>query len=402
MTEEMPQPAYRWVIVFAAALILAIAMGAIVNGMSAFIIPMQERFGWARGDAALINFAGIMGLAFGGVVAGRIADRIGARPVLLFGVVVLGLCYLAASFLTALWQYYVLFVFAGFFGAGAIFAPAVALVGNWFSTGAGLAIGIVSAGQALGQGGVPFGSSFLIQSFGVQGALGITGAVMLAVMIPLGLLMRPAPTRNDSPSAAESDSGAPAIPYNTVIVRMSAAVILCCTCMSVPLMHLVPLIQDVGFPPEVASSVVFAMMLSAILGRVAFGRLADMIGAVQAYMAATAWMTAMVFGFVWLARLDVFYVYAIVYGFGYAGVMTGILITVRVLMPVDRRATAMGIVTMFAWFGHAIGGYQGGLLYDLTGAYVAPYAVAAGAGILNLIIVSTLLRRTRRLDLVAA
>jgi MFS family permease len=400
MTEDSQQPAFRWVIVFAAALILAISMGAIVNGLSAFIVPMQERFGWTRGDAALINFAGIMGLAFGGVVAGRMADRFGARPVLLFGVVVLGLCYLAASFLTSLWQYYALFVVAGFFGAGAIFAPVVALVGNWFTAGAGLAIGIVSAGQALGQGGVPFGSSFLIESYGVQGALGITGAIMLAVMIPLVLLMRPAPTRNSMRGAAESDAGAPAIPYNVVIVRMSAAVILCCTCMSVPLMHLVPLIQDAGFPPEVASSVIFAMMLSAILGRVAFGRLADMIGAVQAYMTATAWMTAMVFGFVFLDRLDVFYLYAIVYGFGYAGVMTGILITVRVLTPVDRRATAMGIITMFAWFGHAIGGYQGGLLYDLTGAYDAPYAVAAGAGILNLIIVSTLLRRTRRPDLV--
>jgi MFS family permease len=400
MTEVSPQPAYRWVIVFAAALILAISMGAIVNGMSAFIVPMQERFGWTRGDAALINFSGIMGLAFGGVVAGRMADRIGARPVLLFGVVVLGLCYLAASFLTSLWQYYALFVVAGFFGAGAIFAPVVALVGNWFTAGAGLAIGIVSAGQALGQGGVPFGSSFLIESYGVQGALGITGAIMLAVMVPLGLLMRPAPTRSSIRGATESDAGAPAIPYEIVIMRMSAAVILCCTCMSVPLMHLVPLIQDVGFPPEVASSVIFAMMLSAILGRVAFGRLADVIGAVQAYMTATAWMTVMVFGFVWLNRLDVFYVYAIVYGFGYAGVMTGILITVRVLTPADRRATAMGIITMFAWFGHAIGGYLGGLLYDLTGAYDAPYAVAAGAGILNLIIVSTLLRRIRRPDLV--
>ena len=183
---------------------------------------------------------------------------------------------------------------------------------------------------------------------------------------------------------------------------MSAAVILCCTCMSVPLMHLVPLIQDVGFPPEVASSVIFAMMLSAILGRVAFGKLADMIGAVPAYMSATAWMTAMVFGFVWLERLDVFYIYAIAYGFGYAGVMTGILTSLRVLTPADRRASAMGLVTMFAFFGHAIGGYQGGLLYDLTGAYDAPYALAAVAGILNLTIVNTLLRKTRRPDLVAA
>jgi len=402
MTEESRQPAYRWVIVFAAALILAISMGAIVNGMSAFIVPMQERFGWSRGDAALINFAGIVGIAFGGVVAGRIADRIGARPVVLFGVVVLGVCYLGASFLTSLWQYYALFVVAGFFGAGAIFAPIVALVGRWFAAGAGLALGIVSAGQALGQGGVPFGSSFLIEAYGVQGALGITGVVMLAVMTPLALLMRPAAARQGVWSAAESDAGEPAIPYDVVVVRMSAAVIFCCTCMSVPLMHLVPLIQDTGFPPEVASSVIFAMMLSAIVGRVAFGRLADMIGAVPAYMTATAWMTAMVFGFVLLQRLDVFYVYAIVYGFGYSGVMTGILTSVSVLTPPERRASAMGIVTMFAFFGHAIGGYLGGLLYDLTGAYDAPYAVAAIAGAVNLIIVNTLLRRTRRPGLVAA
>jgi len=402
MTEASPQPAYRWVIVFAAALILAISMGAIVNGLSAFIVPMQERFGWDRGDAAFINFAGIMGLAFGGVASGPLADRIGARPVLLFGVVALGACYLAASLLTALWQYYALFFVAGFFGAGAIFAPVMALVGNWFAAGAGLAIGFVSAGQALGQGGVPFASSFLIESYGVQGALGVTGAVMLAVMMPLGLLMRPAPARSSAAMAADAESDAAALPYKVVIARMSAAVMLCCTCMSVPLMHLVPLIQDVGIPPKAASSVIFAMMLAAILGRVVFGKLADMIGAVPAYMTATAWMTVMVFGFVWLERLNVFYLYAIVYGFGYSGVMTGVLTSIRALAPSDRRAAAMGIIGMFAWFGHAVGGYQGGLLYDLTGAYDAPYALAALAGVLNLLIVGTFLRPGRGPKLAAA
>jgi MFS family permease len=402
MTEESPQPAYRWMIVFGAALILAMAMGAIVNGMSAFIVPMQERFGWTRGDAALINLAGLVGLAFGGVVAGRLADRIGARPVLIFGVVVLSLCYLAAYFLSSLWQFYVVFAIAGFFGAGAIFAPVMALVGNWFAAGAGLAIGIVSAGQALGQGGVPFASSFLIEAYGVQGALGVTGAVMLAVMTPLSLLMRPAPALGSARSTADFDAEETAIPYNVVITRMSAAVLLCCTCMSVPLMHLVPLIQDVGFPAEQASSVIFAMMVSAIVGRIVFGKLADIIGAVPAYMTATAWMTAMVFGFVWLKSLNIFYVYAVVYGFGYSGVMTGVLTSVRALTPAQRRGAAMGIIGMFGWFGHAIGGYQGGLLFDLTGAYDAPYAIAAVAGVLNQIIVSTLLRRSRRPDLAMA
>jgi len=209
--------------------------------------------------------------------------------------------------------------------------------------------------------------------------------------------------RGGAPTGIAPEAEAFVIPYNTVIVRMSAAVILCCTCMSVPLMHLLPLVQDVCFPAAGdAGGVVFAMMLAGIFGRVTFGKLADIIGAVPAYMAATAWMTAMVFGFVWLQSLSAFYVYAIVYGFGYSGVMTGILTSVRALTPAERRASAMGVIGMFAWFGHAIGGYQGGLLYDLTGTYDAPYAVAAAAGIVNLVIVSTLLRRTRGPHLAAA
>jgi MFS family permease len=180
-----------------------------------------------------------------------------------------------------------------------------------------------------------------------------------------------------------------------VIIRMSIATILCCSCMSVPLMHLVPLIQDRGFAAEQASSVIFVMLLVAIAGRLAFGRLADMIGAVPAYMTATAWMTLMVFGFIYIDSLSGFYTYAVIYGFGYAGVMTGVLVTMSVLTPTASRASAVGIVTMFAWFGHAIGGYQGGALYDLTGSYTLAYALAAIAGVLNLIVVSTLYWKSR-------
>ncbi|ASM72239.1 MULTISPECIES: MFS transporter [Roseobacteraceae] len=402
MTTPLPQPGYRWVIVVASALILAVSMGAIVNGMSAFIVPMQDQFGWPRGQIALVNFAGIVGLALGGLVMGPLSDSKGTRPVVMFGVTVLGLCYMAAAFMSVLWQFYLLFFIAGFFGAAAIFPPVMAAVGNWFFVGAGMAIGIASAGQALGQGGVPFVSSFLIKSFGISGAFGATGVFMLVTLLPLGLLLRQPPVAGAAQlkaSAAEEDT---VVPTKTVIVTMSAAIILCCTCMSTPLMHLVPLIQDRGFAAEDAGGVIFVMLLVAILGRLAFGKLADVVGALPAYMTATAWMTLLVFGFIYIDRLSTFYVYAIIYGFGYAGVMTGVLVSLRVLTPPSRRASALGIVTMFGWFGHAIGGYQGGALYDLTGNYTAAYAVAAVAGVLNLIIVSTLLRKTRRPQAVPA
>jgi MFS family permease len=329
---------------------------------------------------------------------GPLADRKGTRPVVLFGVSVLGICYLAASAMTSLWQFYALFFVAGFFGAGAIFPPLMAAVGNWFFVGAGVAIGIASAGQALGQGAVPFVSSLLIERFGISGAFTAIGGFMLVTLVPLTILLRQPPAIGIVQQGINAAEENPDIPPKVVIGTLSAAIILCCICMSVPLMHLVPLIQDRGFAPESAGSVIFVMLLVAIVGRLAFGKLADMVGAVPAYMTATAWMTLMVFGFVYIESLQTFYVYSIVYGFGYAGVMTGVLVSIRVLTPPSRRASAFGIVTMFGWFGHAIGGYQGGALYDVTGDYTTSYAVAAIAGILNLIIVSSLLRKTKRLE----
>lgn len=392
-TDIATQTNYRWVIVFASAAILVVAMGIMVNGISVFIIPLQAEYGWPRASIALINVSGLIGLAIGGVVIGRVADTSDTRKICLFGSIILGLCMLAGSQATALWHLYIIFFVAGLLGAGALFAPLVANTGNWFKTGAGLAVGIVSAGQALGQGGIPFGSSFLISSFGWRGAFVSLGSIALLSLIPLSLFIRKAPVSIVSTSGQNPglvDQSPVPLPTNLVVAWLCVAVLFCCTCMSVPLMHLVPLIQDRGFSAEDASSVAFLMLVVAIAGRVSFGKLADMIGAVPAYLAASFWQTVLVFFFIKFEGLMGFYIFAVIFGFGYAGVMTGVLISVRVLTPVSRRASALGIVLAFAWIGHGIGGYQGGFFFDQTGDYTRSFAIAALAGVLNLIIVSSL------------
>lgn len=391
-------PSYRWTIIAISALILAVSMGSIVNGMSAYVVPMQQAHGWERGEIALINVAGIIGLALGGLVMGPQADRRGTRPVVLFGILAMGCAYLAASLATELWHYYALMFLAGFLGAAAIFPPIMAAVGNWFPVGAGLAIGIVSGGQALGQGGVPFASTFLIGSMGVSAALAVTGIAMLVLLLPLAMLLRqpPAVNRGNAAGRLAAEQGYP--PARLVIPAMCTAILLCCTCMSVPLMHLVPLIQDRGFGADEAGSVIFVMLMVAIAGRIAFGKLADIIGALPAYMTATAWMGLLVYGFALLDDLSNFYAYAVVYGFGYAGVMTGVLVSVAALTPPSRRGSAIGIVTLFGWLGHANGGYMGGFLFDRTGDYATAYAIAALAAFANLIVVGMLYLKTRGPD----
>ena len=79
------EPAYRWVIVAASAVMPAISMGMMVNGISVFCFPLYEEFGWQRGSVSLINLAGLLGLAPGGIVLGRITNRIGTRRVCFAG-----------------------------------------------------------------------------------------------------------------------------------------------------------------------------------------------------------------------------------------------------------------------------------------------------------------------------
>ena len=393
MNELSASPNYRWVVVAVAATMLAIGNSLIMNGISVFIVPLNEEFGWSRGEVSLMNFTGLLGYALGGVAMGRIADKTSTRPVCIFGAVTLGVCLLCASQAWVLWQFYLLFFLAGFFGAGSLFAPLFANVGRWFGAGVGLAIGITSAGQALGQGGVPYATALLINEVGWREALLVLGIVMLVVLIPLSLLIREAPSgTRSSPSHTPhvADDLPPILSPNVVIVWMSAAVIFCCICMSVPLIHVVPLAQDRNIALDDAAGILFVMLIAGIFGRVAFGRLADMIGAIRAYWLASFWQTALVVVYLQMDTLAGFYAFAVIYGFGYGGVMTTILVCVRVLVPLSKGASAFGIVGMFALFGHAIGGYQGGVFFDFTGDYSQSYINAALAGVVNLIIVGSL------------
>jgi len=395
-----PEPRFRWIIVVAAALLLAVAMGILVNGMSAFIVPLETHFGWERADVAAINSVGLIGIALGGIAMGFLADRIATRTVCLIGAVAMSLALILAAHAQSLWQFYALFFVAGAFGGGAFFAPVMALVGGWFRTGAGLAIGIASAGQALGQGLVPYGAGYLIETSGWQSALTYLGVIAAVTLVPLSFLMREPPKAEagvevaiDGPSMSSSKLLLPAL---------SIAVLGCCAAMAVPLMHLVPLIQTVGGVGAEAGGPLLLLLVTAIAGRIFFGHLADILGPLRAWMVATAWQTALMLGFVLLGSMQAFWYFVPLYGFGYGGVMTGVLVSVRALTPPSRRASATGIVLAFAWMGHAVGGWQGGFVFDLTGAYFWAFANATIFGLISLAIVGAIYFAVNRNQLSAA
>lgn len=387
---------YRWVIVATAAIAFAICQGQIVNGFSVFILPLETELGWQRGDVALVNSAGLVGLAIGGIVMGSLADRFDIRSIFYFGVLMLTTCVFLASRASTLWQLYLFYFLAGAFGSGSLVAPLLALIGSWFIVGAGLAFGVAAGVQALGQGGVPFGTAFLIEGFGWRGALVTQAAITAIVLVPLGLLVKRPPGWKPSVRGDDNDRSPIWLSPNVTLAFLSVAVFGCCTCMAVPLMHLVPLVQDAGYGASEAGSVLFTMLVVAVAGRVAFGKLADMIGPLQSWIVASLWQTVMVYSFTQIDTLYGFYFYAAIFGFGYAGVMTSVLASTAKLTAPGRAGSSMGIIMAFAFLGHGLGGYQGGLFFDLTNGYSLSYTNAAIAGAINLVVLTTLLSIIKR------
>ena len=96
-----------------------------------------------------------------------------------------------------------------------------------------------------------------------------------------------------------------------VVAWISVAIIFCCNCMSMPIVHLIPLLTDTGRSVEVASSVFLVLMLSGGLGRIMGGKLGDWIGALPTYMIMSLGQTFFVFWFPHIDSLPLLYFVAI-------------------------------------------------------------------------------------------
>ena len=387
---------YGWVIVAVSTVCLALGFGA-GSTISVFMRPFEQEFGWFRADISMAYTMHTIGAALGGIVWGRLSDRVGATKIAFIGAVAMAAGLTALRWQHDLWSLYLLYFLIGAVGFACLFTPLLALAGLWFSERKGLAIGIVTAGGAIGQGVVPYLAQLLITEFGWRAATLYLAAGYSMLLFPLLFLLRPAPSIGQSHNQADrSDSNLWGVPHAITIPWLGLAGLFCCVCMAVPLVHLVPLGIDLGCSPRAAAGLLLSLMISGVFGRLFFGWLADRIGGLPAYFLASLAQTSVVFWFTQTNDIATLFQLSVLFGFGFAGVMTCLLICAREAAPLRISGTAMAIVTTAGWIGMGLGSYQAGFFYDVTASYLLSYTNSAIAGILNILVVAALIRYRRR------
>jgi len=387
-------PGYAWVMVACVFILSALSFGSLAS-ISVFLKPLALEFGWSRGQTSLSYTVISFSSAVFGVFWGYIADKYGTRWFGIVAAIMMSLSLFLLSKQTSIYHFYGFYFLFGAFGNAMVTSPLFANVGFWFRNNPGLALGITAAGGAVGQGLIPFFSGVIIETDGWRAAYYFMAIIYLAIAIPAALFIRESPWREQARTSTEEEPRDFPLSEKEAITWLCSAVIFCCICMSVPIVHLVPLLTDAEFSIEFATSVLMVLMFCGAFGRILGGKLGDVIGALPAYMLMSLGQTVSVIWFPYVTNPIGLYFLAAFFGFTYSGVMSSILVTTRMVVSAKFAGRANSLGSFFGWTGMGMGGFFGGYFFDLYGDYFWSFAFASFMGVINLLILLRFLARIK-------
>lgn len=176
----------------------------------------------------------------------------------------------------------------------------------------------------------------------------------------------------------------------------------CCVCHSIPLVHTVGFALSAGLSAFAASWVLAVMGLSSVVGRIFWGFFADRHGARLTLMLTLFMQGAFM---LWLVNSQdpvIFFLYALVWGFGYGGVGTQYGVVARELYGSRLFGPGYSGQNCFAMVGMAVGGFLGGYLFEVSHSYVSAWLVSFGAGLISSLLALDLINQGEQAQAEAA
>lgn len=274
----------RWKLLLALHLSAAFGVATMLSySLGAVVAPLHLAFGWSRQQIAVsssILAAGIFPMSF---VVGTLADRFGARRILILSQIGLGLCYIALAFTRSLWQFYAIFVAMPLLASGTLVITVTKVVSVEFDRRRGLALGLTLAGTGVCGLIVPLYAAALEAAFGWRGVFAGVGLLPLLLAAPAAYawVHDPAPSSGRAPAAATNPAdrsfGQAVRDYRFWVTAVSF-----CSGLAAlvgVLTSLAPILTEAGFPRFAAAALVSLYGLAVLLGRLFTGLLLDRLWA---------------------------------------------------------------------------------------------------------------------------
>ena len=381
-------------ITLAAAGILMVTMGA-RQSLGLFLGPINTSTGLG---IVTISFAfAIAQFSWGAIqpLAGAAADRWGARPVLLTGIVVMAL----GMALTPLWgsSWGLIFTHGLLVAMGAGAGSFSVLIGaaaqRMSDEARGTAAGVINAGSSLGQFVFAPVTQKLIQLLGWMGALYSLAVLVLAALPLVGKL-----TRGGHGHAHPAHAVAPAGGLRQALRQalgdrsywlLHAGFFTCGFHIALLVTHLPTEVDLCGLAPTVASTALALIGLSNIVGSLWVGHLVGVYRSKMILALMYASRAALIGWYLLMPSEPwVFYVFAIGLGLTWLATVPPTAGIIGKLFGVRYLGTLFGLTLLSHQIGGFLGAWLGGLAVTRFGNYGwmwgADIALALMAAVINL------------------
>jgi MFS family permease len=387
-----------WAVASVALFILGMSFGAAWITAVA-LKDIAAEVGGSRSVPALASALAWLGSGAGGILMGRIADRVGTRWTVMFGALMIG-AGLALSTLGPPWPLWIGHgLFVGLIGIGGINAPMYIYVSRWFDRRRGSALALISSGSYLAGALWPPVFERLIASYGWRQTMLWYAIAEIVIIVPLAAIYFRHPPEVIHPAAAANARGEPrrvlGWPPNAVFACMCGAAVLCCIPMSMPQGHLVAFCSDLGIARSTGALMLSVLLGTAFVSRQMWGAISDRIGGLFTVLIGSVWQCGAMIAFLLTQNEVGLFTISAAFGLGFSGIIPAYVLALRELFPASEASWRIPTLLLCSGIGMASGGWLAGLLYDHFGYYAPAFAFGIGANILNLMVVGLLVGRQR-------
>jgi sugar phosphate permease len=321
---------------------------------------------------------------------------------MLTGIVMGGLALIGLSMMTALWQFYIFYLFnaLGYLFGGPL--PNQVLISRWFSTTRGKIMGIAYLGIGVGGMLVPQIAKALNVSFGWRGGLLCLGILMIAIAFPMAWFVKD--NREDAEPARPVQQNTANVPFTHILKKwpfylLAIGSICSIGAVSGTSQNLKLFMSiDLKYSQQMAANVMSIVLGSSIIGRLFMGWLADRIPK-KYVMILIYFMVAASIPLLYAARTDgVIYLFAFLFGMALGGDYMIIPLMAAELFGVKVLGRVMGIVISADGLGEAFGPMLAAWLRDISGSYVNGFAALIILAFIGTIAISLLPKKGKLHD----
>jgi MFS family permease len=208
-----------WRVVFACFVIAVFLFGFALYGHGVYLAELQRLHGW---PPALISGASTLSFLISNFLAAftnEFMARLGAKRLVLIGILALAASLIVVALGISLWQLYAAFVLMALAWIGMGTVVTATVVSLWFVHRRGLAISIAFTGASLGGVIVTPMLVLLVERIGFQAAMLTMTAIMVVILVPVALAWIGPPSTIDPAEPQTGNSPRPQMPTENGLSR---------------------------------------------------------------------------------------------------------------------------------------------------------------------------------------